>query len=105
MRKLVLLLAFVLAISACGGGSGDSAETTAAPQSSTAGEDTLAPTETPETTGDTTSGSEDVAEPGEQAPSFDGPPAPDFDLALADGSNFSLSAEQKPVYIVFWAEW
>ncbi|MDX2344610.1 MAG: hypothetical protein QNL12_13190 [Acidimicrobiia bacterium] len=33
--------------------------------------------------------------------SFDGPPAPDFELALSDGSTFALSAEQKPVYIVF----
>ena len=38
-------------------------------------------------------------------PSFDGPPAPDFELALADGSVFRLSDEQKPVYMVFWAEW
>ena len=35
----------------------------------------------------------------------DGPPAPDFSLALADGTEFILSAEQKPVYMVFWAEW
>jgi hypothetical protein len=35
----------------------------------------------------------------------DGPPAPDFSLALADGTDFTLSAEQKPVYMVFWAEW
>jgi len=35
----------------------------------------------------------------------DGPPAPDFILALADGTEFTLSAEQKPVYMVFWAEW
>ena len=38
-------------------------------------------------------------------PSFDGPPAPDFEMALSDGSTFSLSDEQKPVYLVFWAEW
>jgi len=35
----------------------------------------------------------------------DGPAAPDFTLVLADGTEFSLSAEQKPVYLVFWAEW
>ena len=29
----------------------------------------------------------------------------DFTFALADGSEFALSAEQKPVYLVFWAEW
>jgi peroxiredoxin len=35
----------------------------------------------------------------------DAPPAPDFTLALDDGSEFVLSDEQKPVYVVFWAEW
>jgi hypothetical protein len=37
----------------------------------------------------------------------DGPPAPDFTLALEDpaGETFTLSEEQKPVYMVFWAEW
>ena len=34
-----------------------------------------------------------------------GPPAPDFALALHDGLGFVLSEEQKPVYMVFWAEW
>jgi hypothetical protein len=31
--------------------------------------------------------------------------APDFSLQLGDGSTFALSAEQKPVFMVFWAEW
>jgi len=26
-------------------------------------------------------------------------------MTLDDGSEFTLSAEQKPVYLVFWAEW
>jgi len=39
------------------------------------------------------------------APSLDGPPAPNFELALVDGSSFVLSDEQKPVYLIFWAEW
>lgn len=34
-----------------------------------------------------------------------GPPAPDFVLELSGGSVFVLSQEQKPVYLVFWAEW
>ena len=34
-----------------------------------------------------------------------GESAPDFTMALADGTDFTLSAEQKPVYMVFWAEW
>jgi hypothetical protein len=48
-----------------------------------------------------------VAAPTDSAPALpdDAPPAPDFTLALDDGSEFVLSAEQKPVYVVFWAEW
>jgi thiol-disulfide isomerase/thioredoxin len=32
-------------------------------------------------------------------------PAPDFTLALGDGGTFTLSESDKPVYLVFWAEW
>jgi hypothetical protein len=38
-------------------------------------------------------------------PAFDGPPAADFALSLAAGDTFQLSAEDKPIYLVFWAEW
>jgi hypothetical protein len=38
-------------------------------------------------------------------PQIEGQAAPDFVLTLGDGSAFSLSDEQKPVYLVFWAEW
>lgn len=31
--------------------------------------------------------------------------APDFVLALVDGGLFRLSDEQRPVYMIFWAEW
>ena len=31
--------------------------------------------------------------------------APDFSLELADGGEFVLSAQTKPTYLVFWAEW
>jgi hypothetical protein len=47
-------------------------------------------TETPETTEGNTS---------------DRPLAPDFTLALGDGGSFTLSEGEKPVYLVFWAEW
>lgn len=33
------------------------------------------------------------------------PVAPDFTLALADGTTFRLYGEARPVYLVFWAEW
>jgi len=35
----------------------------------------------------------------------EGVAAPDFTLALGEGGEFTLSDEQKPVYMVFWAEW
>jgi len=35
----------------------------------------------------------------------DATPAPDFTLALADGGDFVLGDEQRPVYLIFWAEW
>jgi cytochrome oxidase Cu insertion factor (SCO1/SenC/PrrC family) len=31
--------------------------------------------------------------------------APDFTLTLSDGTDFTLSSETRPVYLVFWAEW
>ena len=34
-----------------------------------------------------------------------GDAAPDFELALGQGGSFRLSDAQKPVYLVFWAEW
>lgn len=35
----------------------------------------------------------------------EGEPAPDFTLALDAGGSFTLSDEDKPVLLVFWAEW
>ena len=35
----------------------------------------------------------------------DGRDAPDVVLALGQGGEFSLSDEDRPVYMVFWAEW
>lgn len=35
----------------------------------------------------------------------DRPVAPDFTLALGEGGSYTLSADTKPVYLVFWAEW
>lgn len=31
--------------------------------------------------------------------------APDFTLQLGNGGRFTLSEEQRPVFLVFWAEW
>ena len=43
--------------------------------------------------------------PQDTAAPVDGPAAPDFTVTLDDGTEFTLSEEQKPVYLVFWAEW
>jgi hypothetical protein len=52
----------------------------------------------------TTSEATETTMPG---PPPEGPPAPDFTLALGeDGSDtFTLSQESKPVFMIFWAEW
>ena len=34
-----------------------------------------------------------------------GATAPDFTLELADGGRYSLYEGDKPVYLIFWAEW
>lgn len=38
-------------------------------------------------------------------PAPNGPPAPDFTLAMGDGTSFTLSEEARPVFMIFWAEW
>lgn len=58
---------------------------------------------------DSTSPTEDASSPSTEAtrpePDPDRPPAPDFQLALATGETYQLSADTKPVFLVFWAEW
>jgi hypothetical protein len=102
--------AIALVAAACGGTEAveDSA---AAPAATTATNGTTAPetstdavTTTVVVDDEAASSSEVPAESVRPLPA-DAPPAPDFTLALDDGSEFVLSAEQKPVYMVFWAEW
>jgi len=78
VKKLVLLIALVLVVSACGGTSTGDIQATSAASSGTATETSVA--------------ADDSA-------------ALDFELLLSDGSTFRLSDEEKPVYLVFWAEW
>ena len=35
----------------------------------------------------------------------DAPVAPDFTLELGEGGTYTLSQGERPVYLVFWAEW
>ncbi len=108
MRKLILAAVFALVVAACGGDA--EPVSSAAPSPSTEATDS-SPSSTAETTSPEVSEEEPAATvaPGESTdasePSVDGPPAPVFELALSDGSTFRLSDEEKPVYMVFWAEW
>lgn len=92
---------FGLIVAACGGQVTEESFETVPPPSST-----VATTEAP-VSADPGSPTTTTATP--PVPSepviVDGPPAPDFALALDDGRGFILSEEQKPVYMVFWAEW
>ena len=102
--------ALALFAAACGGteameGTDSAAVVTTAANGTTAPEtSTDAVTTTVVVDDEATSSSEEPAESVRPLPD-DAPPAPDFTLALDDGSEFVLSAEQKPVYMVFWAEW
>ncbi|MDP2622447.1 MAG: hypothetical protein Q8Q29_01455 [Actinomycetota bacterium] len=101
MRMLAAAGAFALAAAACA--AGGSAGPATAP-STTVG------TTTGNTTGESTTTGPSTTEPGAATSTTlrvrpEGQAAPDFTLALGEGGEFSLSGEQKPVYMVFWAEW
>lgn len=91
MRRLLVFGMVVLA--ACTTG-----QTTSSPSTTDADSTTAAPGTTV-TPGGTTS-----TEP-EPSPGHDRELAPDFSLVLADGETFRLAETDKPVYLVFWAEW
>ena len=86
-RLIVPIAALGLLVAACGGDG-------AAPSSSST------TTTVTQATGDA-----DPSAPGPADGRPDGPVAPDFALALGEGGSFVLSDEQKPVYMIFWAEW
>lgn len=99
------LVALALVAAACGGGDdagaapGDLVATTPpAPVDQEAGQD--APV-----AGTDADAATPAATPERPAPNPDRAIAPDFSLALGDGSTFVLSDETRPVFMVFWAEW
>lgn len=102
-----LLLVLALLVAGCGGS--DSTETEQAASTEADSPAVVVPTtgETAETVApipESEPPTESSASPTE-APPVDGPEAPNFEMSLADGTAFSLTDEQKPVYLVFWAEW
>jgi hypothetical protein len=86
------LLAAVLALAGCA-----SAQLDDAPSVTSGATTTLGPTMTtsPSTTTPT---SPSTTASGREA-------APDFTLALHGGGSYTLSDENRPVYLLFWAEW
>ncbi|MBM3696518.1 MAG: TlpA family protein disulfide reductase [Actinobacteria bacterium] len=98
MRRLlisaVLLSGFA---AACGGNGGASTSPTLSATTTATAETTT--TAAPGTT--VTAGAAVAATTTEPR----GPAAPDFTLALADGGEFRLGDEDRPVLLVFWAEW
>ena len=89
MRFRLLVVSLMLIAAACGGS--DTAAPTTAPGSN----------ETPDNT--QAAGTDSTV--ASEAPRTEGPAAPDFTTILADGSTFSLGEHDKPVYLIFWAEW
>lgn len=103
-RTLSILIVLALALAACGTGETGVTVTTANETQTTEApvEPSEATTETESTPAATEGANED---PSDVSSGVDGPAAPDFTLALGDGSSFTLSDTDRPVYLVFWAEW
>lgn len=102
LRSLVVL-AVVLA--ACGGEAADSVPTTPSSAASTV---PAAPGSAAAVTGESRTAvvtSSDETTTTRPAPNPDRELAPDFSLMLSDGTEYQLSNETRPVYMVFWAEW
>ena len=109
-RILILLVSLVLVATACGDDDvsagtqatippGTSTATTAGEQSTTTVGEQSTTTVGEQST--TTTAAVDTRAPLPEGATT----APDFELALGQGGTFTLSDEQKPVYMVFWAEW
>lgn len=103
-RLIIGVLFGALLLAACGTGEVEAVAgtspsqtetTTTSPPPSTSSSVEPATSTVPETTVQETT----VPEPSDR------PIAPDFTLELGTGGTFTLSEGEKPVYLVFWAEW
>jgi len=90
MKRIALFLAVLTVAAACAS-TDDAAPTQATDVSSTPNRDAMED-----------SGASLIPDP---VIPPDGPVAPDFTMALADGGTFTLSEQMKPVYMIFWADW
>ncbi len=98
MNRIAAWLVFGLVVSACG-------STEPAPPASAAPGTTAVAGGPSVTTGASSDAPETPTSEPARSPNPDRPVAPDFELVLSDGGTFTLSAETRPVYLVFWAEW
>lgn len=95
VRRVIPIVAL---LAACSGASGVSVDST---DSAVTAEDVAGTTEVEAGTDTTTTQGSD----GPSTTSSGRPVAPDFTLELSDGGSYTLSEAEKPVYLVFWAEW
>jgi hypothetical protein len=98
-RRFSLVLSVVaVVLVACGSATGGVATTITsdAELETTTALPTTAPSEAPSAT---------TAEAQTSTTLSDRPIAPDFTLELGTGGSYTLSQSEKPVYLVFWAEW
>ncbi len=95
---MALIAVLVVALGACASPTESETTSTADPSSPTTTESSPDPTETPD---DTTT----TSQPEATGTTSDRPLAPDFTLELGDGGTYTLSEGERPVYLVFWAEW
>jgi hypothetical protein len=98
-RRFSSILSVVaVVLFACGSATADVASTStsdAEPETTTPPSDTSLP-EAPSTT---------TADAQTTTTLSDRMVAPDFTLELGTGGSYTLSQSEKPVYLVFWAEW
>ncbi|MFV1999196.1 MAG: hypothetical protein ACC654_02415 [Acidimicrobiia bacterium] len=98
MRRIALLVSLMMVAAACA----------SSPQTETADGSADSTASTTPGPSDNAGAQGDTPAPGESVDLFprpEGPIAPDFTMALASGESFTLSGEQKPIYMIFWAEW
>jgi len=98
MRRVALLVALMMVAAACASSPSTGAADENADVSATTVPDTTDGTEA-QGSAPATDEVIDLSQPPE------GPLAIDFTMALASGESFTLSSEQKPLYMIFWAEW
>ncbi len=105
MRIRLLALSLTLLAAACGGADAVP-ETTRAPAATTApsASETSAPATETTATQDSTENA-DTTTTTTEALRAEAPIAPAFVTTLSDGSQFDMGAHDRPVYLVFWAEW